>query len=137
MEIKKIESLLDKYLNAETTLQEERILRDYFTNNRVESHLKAYQPLFGYFNESKKETYTKTIRLEPKRRNQRWLSIAASIVLMVSLYGGYNNYQRNQAELAYKQTQMAFNLLSTTLNKGSNAIGQLETFEDTKNKIFK
>jgi hypothetical protein len=137
MDIKQIESLLEKYLNAETTLKEERILTDYFTNNDVESHLKEYQAIFGYFVGSKKETYTKTIRLEPKRRNWKWLSVAASVMLMVSVYAGYNNYQRNQARMTYEQTQVAFNLLSTTLNKGSNAIGQLNTYEDTKNKIFK
>jgi hypothetical protein len=138
MDIKRIESLLEKYLNAETNLQEETILNNYFTNNNVESHLKVYQPLFSYFNKTKKETYTKTIKLESKRKvNKKWLSVAASIMLMVSVYSEYYIYQKNQAKETYRQTQQAFELLSTTLNKGSNAVGQLKTLENTKNKIFK
>ena len=69
--------------------------------------------------------------------NWKWLSVAASIVLLVSVYTGYQNNQQKKAERIYAETKQAFELLSTNLNKGTVAIAQLQHFEDTKNKIFK
>ncbi len=132
-----IEQLLEKYLNAETTLKEEAILSDYFTSNHVASHLEEYKALFGYFAKSKSERYTKTIQLKTKKTNWKLYSVAASIVLLFSVYVGYQIDQRREAKIAFQQTQMAFQLLSKNLNKGATAIGYLENYETTKKKIFK
>jgi anti-sigma-K factor RskA len=106
----------------------------------VAPHLKEYQLLFGYFTESKSEKHTKTIQLKTQKKNWKWLSVAASVALLFSLYGGYEydqNTKKEAAEVAFQDTQMAFQLLSKNLNKGANAIGYLERYETTKNKIFK
>ena len=47
MEYRNIKELLDLYFNAETTLSQEKSLRDYFTSDGVDKRLKpyiAYQP---------------------------------------------------------------------------------------------
>ncbi len=137
MELVNIEKLLQKYLDAETTIAEENELRAYFLSDHVAPHLEEYQALFGYFSISKKETYTKPIQLKTKKPNWRWLSVAASLILMVSVYTGYQNNQQRKAEKIYNETKMALDLLSVNLNKGNNAIAQLQHFEDAKNKIFK
>ena len=138
MELANIEKLLEKYLEATTSIAEENILRDYFLSDNVAPHLQQYQPLFGYFAASKDEKLTRTIQLKTQKRNWKWLSIAASVVLLVSVYSGYDNYQdRLEAERVYAETKEALNMLSANLNKGSVAIAQLQHFEDTKNKIFK
>ena len=140
MESNKIEQLLKKYLNAETTLQEEATLKDYFTNGLVAPHLKEYQLLFGYFTENKSEKFTKTIQLNSKKTNWKWLSLAASVVLLFSVYTGYEydiSIKKEEAKVAYQDTQMAFQLLTKNLNKGNVAIGYLGEFETTTNKIFK
>ena len=69
--------------------------------------------------------------------NWKWLSVAASVVLLVSVYTGYQNNQKREAERIYTETQMAFGMLAANLNKGNEAILKLQHFEDTKNKIFK
>jgi hypothetical protein len=138
MELTNIEKLLEKYLEATTSIAEENTLREYFLSNQVAPHLQQYQPLFGYFAASKDERFTKTIQLKSQKRNWKWLSIAASVVLLVSVYSGYDNYQdRLEAERVYAETKMALTMLSANLNKGNDAIAQLQHFEDTKNKIFK
>jgi len=137
MELANIEKLLKKYLNAETTLAEEKVLKNYFQSNNVAPHLQEYQALFGYFSTSKKERYTKTIQLKSKKLNWKWLSIAASIVLLVSVYTGYQKNQQTKAEKVFNETQLALGMLSQNLNKGTVAIHQLQQFETTKNKIFK
>lgn len=133
MELANIEKLLEKYLNAETSIAEEKELKNYFLNSNVASHLIEYQSLFGYFSASKNERYTKTIQLNSRKPNWKWLSVAASIVLLVSVYTGYQNNQQKKADRAYAALEM----LSANLNKGNVAIAQLQHFENTTNKIFK
>lgn len=137
MELANIEKLLEKYLNAETTIAEEKTLKNYFSNGNVAPHLEEYQALFGYFSTSKQERFTKTIQLNSKKRNWKWLSVAASVILLVSVYNGYENIQQRKAEKVYAETIGALELLSANLNKGNVAIAQLQHFEDTTNKIFK
>ena len=138
MELASIEKLLDKYLDAATSIAEENELRNYFSSDHVAPHLQEYQALFGYFTASKKERFTKPIRLKSQPMNWKWLSIAASVVLLVSVYTGFENYQhKKEAEIVYAQTLEAFDMLSANLNKGNAAIAQLQYFENTKNKVFK
>lgn len=137
MELVNIEKLLQKYLDAETTIAEENALKKYFTGNNVAPHLEEYKSLFEYFSISKQEAHTKPLQLNTKKTNWKWLSVAASLVLLVSLYTGYEKNQQKKAEKIYNETQVAFNMLSTNLNKGNEAIAQLQHFETAKNKVFK
>ena len=144
MELSNIEKLLKKYDNAETSLQEEQALKNYFNNNdNVPPHLLEYKSLFNYFNESSEEQFTKTIQLKPRRSYWAWLSVAAAIVLTISIYtfrndDGISDSDRLEAELAYIETQKAFQLISQNLNKGENiAMAGLQEFEKAQNKVFK
>lgn len=137
MELVNIEKLLQKYLDAETTIAEENELKNYFLSDNVAPHLEEYKALFGYFSISKEEEFTKTIQLKTEKTNWKWLTVAASVVLMISIYTGYERDQQRKAEIIYNETQVAFNMLSENLNKGSDAILQLQHFETAKNKIFK
>jgi hypothetical protein len=103
MELANIEILVEKYENAETSLQEETTLRNYFTGGNVAPHLQEYKYMFNYFDASKDETYTKIIELETKKskkRNLKWFSVAASVVLLLSVFVGKHEYKRYQAKKA-------------------------------------
>ncbi len=85
MELANIEELVEKYLDATTTLQEEATLKNYFTGGNVAIHLQEYAYLFNYFATAKEEQFKKTINLAPKKkRNLTWFSAAASIVPTVT-----------------------------------------------------
>ena len=137
MELANIEKLLEKYLNAQTTIAEEKELKNYFLKGNVAPHLKEYETLFGYFSTSKNERFTKTIQLKTKKVNWKWLSVAASIVLLVSVYTGYQKNQERKAEKIIAETNLALGMLSVNLNKGTAAVAHLQQFETTKNKVFK
>lgn len=53
MDYKYIEQLLERYWQCETTLQEEQILRTFFSQQELPEELRRYQPLFTA--ESEKE----------------------------------------------------------------------------------
>ena len=139
MELAKIEKLIEKYLEAETTLEEEIFLKKYFAKKDVPSHLEEYKKLFTYFVNSSLDASSKPIALPRNRSIISWLAVAAIAVLFVSIFSIYQNNlnERKQAELAYMETQKALDLISFSLNKGNDAIAQLQTFENSQNKIFK
>ena len=116
MELYKIEALLEKYLNAETSLQEEVTLKNYFSKGDVAPHLQSYTAMFSYFNLSKEERSTSTIQLKTKKTNWKWLSVAASVTLMISVYMGSSYYQEQKAKAQYAEVMNTLKLLSTNLN---------------------
>ena len=61
----KIDELLDKYFEGETSCEEERRLRRFFTEEQVPEHLQVYRPLFLYLNQ---ET---TSIAEPKEKQKK------------------------------------------------------------------
>ena len=151
MESAKIEKLLEKYYEAETTLNEEKLLRDYFSKDEVPVHLAEHKDMFNYFNDNALETSKRTIKLSQKTIALRWLSVAAMLVFFVSVYSVYQQNQAEQEEamMAYMETQKALELISKSLNKGTVAIAQLDnfnkgtsamaelqTFEKTQSKVF-
>ena len=138
MELSKIEKLIEKYLEAKTSLEEEKYLKDYFSGENVASHLLEYKELFNFFSDSSLEISNRKIELPQKSINLKWLSVAAMIIFFVGLFSVYQNNitEKEEARLAYVETQKALNLISQSLNKGNEAIAQLQTFENTQNKIF-
>ena len=48
MDYKYIEQLIERYWDAETSRQEEQILRAFFSQDEVPEHLARYQELFRY-----------------------------------------------------------------------------------------
>lgn len=137
MELYKIEQLLEKYLNAETTLQEEATLKSYFSSGDVASHLQEYESMFSYFAFSKAETYAKPIQLNTKKKNWKWLSVAASIALLFSVYLGNGYFEEQRVKKQYAEVMSTLSMLSNNLNKGNEAMSSLYAYEDTVNKIFK
>jgi hypothetical protein len=143
MELTNIEKLIEKYENAETSLKEEAVLKTYFSQDKVAPHLEEYKAMFIYFKESKEERFTKTIPLRKKTSNTWWLSIAASVALIFSVYfvnrpSGLSASEQKEAEMALLETQKAFQLISENLNKGENvAMAGLSEFEKAQNKVFK
>lgn len=78
-----IDKLLEKYFEGETSLPEEKILRDYFLQIKIEDRHKAYKPIFNFFSEEMNE-------ISPKKRIKpslfRWIGIAASIALIAGIW---------------------------------------------------
>ena len=50
-----IEELLNKYFDGDTTCEEERELRRFFTQETVPEHLKEYSPLFALIKKTNRQ----------------------------------------------------------------------------------
>lgn len=142
MELQQIEGLLERYLAAETSLQEEEALRDYFASGDVAPHLQEYKPLFAYFHQAREERYTGRPIFEPeKKKVYSWVAVAASIVLVAGVFlqeskvNEFGSYE--DPEVAMEKTKEALNLLSQMMNTEKQDLMYLQEFDNTKNKILK
>ena len=151
MEFNKIEDLLEKYFQGETSIAEEKELKNYFSSPNVAQHLEQYKPMFGYFSQVKEQKSTQDIPLKTKKRNVAWLSIAASVVVLLGVGTYFYVSEKNAApavaqtelgtyddpEEALAATQKALALLSSNVNVGIESVQYINEYEQSKNKIFK
>ena len=148
MALDRIENLLEKYFEAETTIAEEIELKDYFASSDVAQHLEQYKPIFGYAVQAKQEQFTATIPLNTKKRKSVvWLSVAASVVVLLGVslftFHQYNQPKANDLgtyddpEVAFRETQKALAMISEHVNKGIGSMQYLNEYEQSKNRIFK
>ena len=156
MELYKAETLLKKYFEGETTINDEQELQDYFASPEVAPHLQQYAPLFKHFAVAKGQQYKQEIpafeihKVENKykKRNLAWFSIAASVVVLMGI-GTYMFYDSetvtkskdlgtyDDPELAFKATQKALYLLSNNVNVGIESVKYIEEYQIAKNKVFR
>ncbi len=147
MELKQIEKLLEKYLDAETTIAEEKQLKAYFASDNVAPHLEHYRPVFGYFVQERTQQFEKTIPLKAvnKRKYVAWLSVAASVAVLFSVFIFINQPAApeedlgtyNDPEVAFRETQKALNMLSQNVNRGVTSMEYIGEYENTRKTIFK
>ena len=136
MELDKIEKLLEKYLEASTSVAEEKELRTYFSQESVPTHLEQYAPMFQYFSLAKEERFTKQVPLKTRRNYFKWASVAAVAVLMFGIYFGNEYQKQKEAEFAYNETKKALSLLADNFSRGTEKVAYLNEFENTKQKIY-
>ncbi len=150
MESHKIESLLDKYFDAETTLAEERVLQEYFSQPNVAQHLEQYRHMFTFYAKEREQRFDGALPLQPRKRKVvAWLSVAASIVVLLGIGTfAYNNLDEpataptelgtyENPELAFQQTQKALDMLAAHVNKGVESVELINEYEQSKDKVFK
>jgi|GEM_PF-183318 len=157
MNTREIKTLVDKYFEGETTLQEEEQLKYFFNSDEVPEELQELVPVFTFFKEEKRIVPSGklngqilqipvTARILPfMQRRSFWLTvagIAASILLIVTIVieSGKNrpSYQdhftqsgftREEAQIAYKQTQQALAYVSEKFNRGTEPLSQVAKIE--------
>ena len=145
MELDRIENLIEKYFEGETTIAEEKELQTYFSSEDVAQHLDQYKAMFGYFASAKEQKFEQKIPFLAIKRNLAWLSIAASIVVLLGMFTFYNyNMNQNQdlgtfddPQKAFEETQKALNLLSKNVNVGVQSMEYVNEYQESKELIFK
>jgi hypothetical protein len=136
MELDRIEKLLEKYLEASTSIAEEKELRTYFTQESVPTHLEQYASMFQYFSIAKEERFTKQVPLKTRRDYFKWASVAVVAVLMFGIYFGKEYQKQKEIDYAYNETKKALSLLADNFSRGTEKVAYLNEFENTKQKIY-
>ena len=144
MESVKIEKLLDAYFEGNTSLSEEKILQDYFNNEKVADQLVQYKPIFVGLKIAKEERSEIEIVLpenNTKTNRTWWYSIAAMLIVALGVAGFFFSqpqytHEEKEALAAFEKSKEAMLFLSENLNKGAGQLNVVEQFTITKDKIF-
>ncbi|HKL36353.1 MAG TPA: hypothetical protein VJ899_08680 [Salegentibacter sp.] len=148
MELQKIKDLLEKYEAGETSLAEEKKLRDFFRRNEVHASLKPYQLIFGFSENENNKSYKREIQLPSNKQDNRylWTAIAASVILVVGLFFFQNKpLEMRDSDLgtiqdkeeALQKSMEALKMVSELMNEGKEDLIYLKEFNNTKNKFIK
>ena len=101
MDTKKIELLLEKYFEGETSLEEEKTLRNYFATEDIPDHLASYRDQFGYINELRQSATSDDfnafgkIDKEKNKENSPQVGIMSSDFSAIKSTSGWNNQLNN------------------------------------------
>ena len=110
----KIEELIDRYFEGQTSCEEERELRSFFTQENVPESLQVYRPLFVCLDQEAKAFRQESAPVKKPSFRRRFIyttgGIAAGILLVIGIAGK----QYTDANLVHEQALAAFRDMRTT-----------------------
>ncbi|MFT4737797.1 MAG: hypothetical protein ACI92W_001914 [Paraglaciecola sp.] len=123
----RIKQLLEKYWSGGTTRSEEKEIKDLFSSSESDHALsKSERSYFSAMNQSGSMKSTKSFTHPGKSQRQTWLSVAASILIGLTVGIWVLTDARNQRDFieddpqkAYEMTRKALMMMSTNLNQGA------------------
>lgn len=141
-----INKLLDKYFAGTSTLEEEKLLKAYFSSDDVASEHLMYQPLFTAFARDAEIKHPEKpanlqFRLTIRKMIYAGSSVAATVLIAFWLTGSpfmkndyaiINGNKINDSELAQ---EMAMNKLNRINNILDNSLQPLESITGFKDKL--
>ncbi len=161
MDSKKLEELVKKYWDCETSLEEEQQLREYFRESDIPEMWRETATLFRYFDEQKSktvepqfdETVVNRIKEMPRKREGRvvkWvtasLRIAAGVaVLLAAVYFVRQELREDQAiaaedtfedpQQAFEETKKALLMISKGFGRAEQQAKKINMFNEAQEKI--
>jgi len=141
--MEKINEILDKYFRAETTLAEERELKQYFASQNVKAGHESYRNLFVAFDQEKYETAIaplKKVIINQHRVKQLWIKtfsysgIAAALVLALWVqrpqqdenYAIIHGRRIEDPEYVQKYAEKKLNYVNEILKDGLSPMRSME-----------
>ena len=160
MDSEKINELLSKYWNCETTLEEERQLQVYFRNSQVPESLKETASLFQYFEEERKKNITDIAfdsQVTKQTRKQKSpmaalvynsMRIAAGVIVLVLAVWLVRLEVRksaadevtdtyNDPKMAFEETKKALMMISKSFGTAEELARKINLFNEAQEEIQK
>ena len=154
MKSQEIKRLLDKYYNGETSLQEERFLKEYFSGREIPAEFIPEKVHFEYLRDSAGkdplgEEFDAAVlgRIESSSgligrimQNRSWFyataGMAATILILLAIFIRFEPMQQKIQD-TYSDPQMAYNeakkvlfFVSKQFNKGTDKLQPIRTYDD-------
>jgi hypothetical protein len=161
MDSKQLEQLLEKYWNCETSLEEEKQLREYFRGS-VPENLKETADLFRYFEAQQSHSveeadFDAVVRKKIKQQQPQGKSVsmifnfariaAGLLVVITAAYFVRQEVRKayppeivdtySDPKLALEETKKALMMISKSFNKAQKEAGKLKAFNEAEEKLQK
>ncbi|MCS4433916.1 hypothetical protein [Aquiflexum gelatinilyticum] len=133
----RLDSLLDKYWEGDTSLEEEKEIKTLLQETEdYESEKRFFQGIKIFANQKPEE-----FALLEKRKKGfgLWLKIAAIFIIFLAVGAAIFRYQEKKAEReAFEQVMQAFNMIQTNMQKGTQSLGVMGEMKhlNTTQEIF-
>ena len=146
MEKFEIDILLEKYFDANSTLEEEQQLKTYFSSGEIHHSHTAVAGLFSFYSSERKVSSDKDIvEMLPQKKKASpifYLSrIAAAAMIVFAAYFSYNVFDQpvsddmitiEDPEEAYRVTMEALAFLSNKYEKGNKPLESIKQLKNTQ-----
>lgn len=153
MDYKEIKILLDKYFEGNSSLNEEKLLQEYFTRNEnIPDDLLYAKEIFSHFRSESAVHFEDTERRKMRINSKnvlRIMGVAASIAVFVSIimffkkpkekkvYAVINGVEITDRNIAIHETKKALLLISDNLNQGTRDLSYLSKFNEVERLVSK
>jgi hypothetical protein len=159
MDSKRIDELLNKYWECETTLEEEQKLQEYFNGDHVADEHRSTAPLFRFYRENKKKSiadaaFEQEVFRHVKSKDKgkvialfrNSMRIAAGIaVLMIAVYFIKTEVRKStpqeivdtydDPQLAFEETKKALMMISKGFGHAEEGAKKINLFNEAKEEI--
>lgn len=162
MEREQIKKLLEKYWEGETSLEEEKELKQYFARPDVPEDLQQEGSFFRYLNQQhdnislEDEEILELLRNEPQKNDnqirlyiEKMVKVAAVILIVaVAIFFIREDYELKKEKMdpvisdtfedpqkAFEETKKALMLVSRQFNKGQKHAAKLGAFDEATDKV--
>ena len=163
MDYNRIDELLAKYWECETTLEEERELKTLLNDPSVPEKYRKEAALFGYFEkeqasgqlgelfehrvmEAVHESEAAGISEDQGRIRRMWqdvVKVAAVVAILVTaVFVARDQYKENEenpeiaeARAAFEETKKALLMISASMNNGTEQAGKMAIFHEAQETI--
>jgi hypothetical protein len=158
MDFKEREDLLRKYWNCETSLEEEKLLREYFGGNDIPDQLRETASMFRYFEEAKKKSLSDLAfndqvmrKVNPRQGQIRRLMynsmrIAAGLLVVIVATWFIRTEVRqtipqeivdtyDDPELAFEETKKALLMISKSFGTAEQQTRKINMFNEAQEEI--
>ena len=153
MDLKQVEYLLDKYWEGSSTLEEEKLIQDFFAKGELPGHLEVYAELFtaneyAIHPELGKAFDEKLLNeISKDQHSSIWnvFKMAAIglilIITSISVFQVDSKQQQlaedtfNTPEAALAETKKVFAMISKGMNKGEQPLILLSKWDESNEKI--
>lgn len=137
MKNQRIDELLEKYWEAETSLAEEQELK--LLLQSAEGYADEKTLFIGISELTSEEPSIKMPTKTVPLKSRNWMNWAASVAILFGSVWGWTVYEQKQAEEeAYMEVMQAFALIQTNLSKGQEEMSVMNEMKylNTTNQLF-
>lgn len=141
MELEQVHKYVERYLESDTTLEEEQVLYAYFSQSSVDETLAHYKPYFAAIAQQREQRFTRNFDSSKKSKPlplKRISAVAAAAIAGVFiLHQATKPPTLTTEEIAFQEFKTNMYLVAEQLNKGKQGVAYIETFNQTTNKYLK